>query len=300
MPRVRRPLAVLALAAAPLTLSLMGGPAQAEDAIDQRFDHAAAVRSSADGNVVPLVTSDNVGYVTSDPGAAGISGCFMATAPIFVTSNLESIKVYDVSKPAAPAVVGVLPGLKFENEAMNCGERKTARGTERFVMIGVDLFEVSEDLAHANVGGGELVIVDVTDPSDPYIRSRAPGSTSTHTVACTDTTNCKYAYSAGDREEFSIFNLKNLDAPREVDANRKKAGVQPYPSPTGGHKWNIDGAGYATHTGWNGTSMWKIGKRPRHPRLITTTGRAGRGEDPRFEGYNDFIHHNSDRMAASV
>jgi hypothetical protein len=297
MQKSPRRAAFIALAAAPLAVSLIASPANAEDGIDQRYDHAAAVRSTADGTVVPLVTSDNVGYVTSDPGAAGISGCFMTSAPLFVTSNLESIKVYDVSEPAAPVMVGVLPGLKFENEAMNCGERKTATGTERFVMIGVDLYEVSEDLAHANVGGGELVVVDVTDPTDPYIRSRAAGTTSTHTVACIDTADCKYAYSAGDTLEFSIFDLRDLDKPREVDADNAKDGVQPYASPTGGHKWNPDGAGYATHTGWNGTSLWDV-ERPRHPKLITTTGKAGAGEDPKFADYNNFIHHNSFRPNA--
>jgi hypothetical protein len=43
--------------------------------------------------------------------------------------------------------------------------------------------------------------------------------------------------------------------------------------------------------------MWDV-SRPRHPRLLTTTGVAGRGDDPTYEGYNDFIHHNSFRPNA--
>jgi len=37
---------------------------------------------------------------------------------------------------------------------------------------------------------------------------------------------------------------------------------------------------------------------PRAPQLITTTGRAGRGTDPRYPGWNDFIEHNSYRPNA--
>ena len=51
----------------------------------------------------------------------------------------------------------------FENEAMNCGERRTSRGIQRFALIGVDLVSVSpDDIEHSNLGGGELIVVDVT------------------------------------------------------------------------------------------------------------------------------------------
>ncbi len=132
-------------------------------------------------------------------------------------------------------------------------------------------------------------------PVDPRILSRTEGSTSTHTVACVDIDNCTYAYSAGNNESdphFSVFDLRNLKAPKEVDRRKKKAGLQPFVSPTAGHKWNFDAAGLGTHTGWGGASMWDV-KKPARPRLVTTTGAAGRGDDPKFEGYNDFILHNA-------
>lgn len=281
-----------------LAVLTAAGPASGEERVDPREDHAAHVRAQAEGAMVPLVTSDNVDFVMNVPGSAGISGCFMTSKPLFVVSNIDSIKVYDVSKPLAPRLVGVLPDLKFENEAMNCGERVTAAGVERFVLVGVDLFQASpDDLQHANVGGGELIVVDVTKPSAPYIRSRTPGSTSTHTLTCATPRDCRYAYSAGEDDHFSIFDLSDLDKPRERDADKAAAGVQPFPSPTAGHKWNFDQAGYATHTGWNGTSLWDV-RHPRKPVLVTSTGKAGRGEDPRFKGWNDFIHHNSYRPNA--
>ena len=251
----------------------------------------------------PLLASDNVTLVRNEPGQAGISGCFMKTKALFVTSGLDSVKVYDVGDPATPDEIGVLESAQFENEAMNCGERQTRSGTKRFVLIGVDLHQASpDDPDHVNLAGGpELVVVDVTDPSNPTIRSRTPGTTSTHTVACVDDTDCRYAYSAGDsdRRKFSIFDLRNLGKPKELDSNPDKAGTQPFTSPTAAHKWNFDNAGYGTHTGWEGSSIFDVSK-PRKPRLVTTTGLAGRGEDPKHPGWNDFIHHNSFRPNAKA
>lgn len=246
------------------------------------------------------LTSPNVTHLGAFPSQVGISGCFLHTAPILVTSGLDSVRTWDVSDAAHPQLRGVLPSAQFENEAMNCGERRTPEGVRRFALIGVDSFQVSPgDLQHVNVGGGELVVVDVTDPTAPRIASRAPATTSTHTVTCVDGTNCRFVYSAGDDGHFSILDLRDLDAPREVDADRATPGVQPFASPTAGHKWNVDGAGIATHTGFGGASMWDI-SRPSRPRLITTTGRAGKGTDPDHPGWNDFILHNSFRPNAEA
>jgi hypothetical protein len=251
----------------------------------------------AEGEGTPIL-SGNVQHVATRPGQAGISGCFMRTAPLFVTSGLDTLKVWDVSDGTNPTVVGTLPHLVFENEAMNCGERRTASGRKRFALVGVDLYQASpDDPQHTNAGGNELVVVDVTDPTAPAIRSRVPALTSTHTVACVEQTDCRYAYSAGDGGRFSVFDLRRLAKPVEVDGNPNKPGLQPFRSPTAGHKWNFDSAATGTHTGFGGSSMWRVDK-PRHPRLITTTGAAGAGADPDAPGYNDFIHHNSFRPNA--
>ncbi len=247
-----------------------------------------------------LLSSDNVAHLSANPSQVGISGCFMKTAPLLVTSGLDSVRVWDVTDAAHPAQVGVLPSVQFENEAMNCGERRTARGTQRFALIGVDAVQASPgDVQHANVGGGELVIVDVTDPAAPKILSRAHGSTSTHTVACVNDQNCTHVYSAGEGNHFSIFDLRNLEKPHEVDAKPDQEGVQPFWSPTAGHKWNFDKAGVGTHTGWNGASMWRT-THPARPKLITTTGKAGQGLDPRYPGWNNFILHNAFRPNATA
>ncbi len=291
---MRIPLITFAAAAALGTTLAVAAPAQAST--DDLDAHRQSLSRSA---TATAYESPTVAHVGVHPGQAGISGCFMKTAPIFVTSGANTVQVWDVSDPAEPTMAGTLPNALFENEAMNCGERRTKDGVERFALIGVDSVQASpDDPQHVNVGGNELIVVDVTDPSAPTIRSRTPGTTSTHTVACVHETDCRFAYSAGDSNGgFSVFNLKNLDKPHEVDADRGKDGVQPFTSPTSGHKWNFDAAGIGTHTGWNGASMWNT-DHPAHPRLITTTGKAGRGDDPDYAGWNDFILHNSFRPNA--
>ncbi len=291
----RRVLAALASAAllAPVAGVALAAPASAHGGKD-RIARLAGAGSASAG----LIMSENIEQVGENPSQVAISGCFMPTAPVFVTSGVDSVRVYDVSDPLSPTLTGVLPQALFENEAMTCGERRTPEGVRRFVLVGVDLVAAAPtDPQHVNVGGGELIVVDVTDPTAPTITARAEGLTSTHTVACVDGTQCRYAYSAGDRGTFSVFDLRDLDAPKEVDGDRAADGLQSFTSPTGGHKWNFDAAGIGTHTGWEGASMWST-KKPGRPRLLATTGAAGAGDDPAFEGWNDFILHNSFRPHA--
>ena len=290
----------VAVSAALLTLVPSNGAWAHGD--KERTDKMRAEYSA--GTNIPLLSSSNVNLVTSQPGSTGISGCFMKSAPTFVMSNLDSIRVFDVSNPLAPKETGRLANLVFENEAINCGERKSGSGTERFALIGVDLYDVSTDVQHTSSSmlGNELVIVDVTDPANPTIRSSAPTKTSTHTVACIAETDCDYAYSAGSGSggTFSIIDLRDLDNPVEVDSDPAKAGVQPFRSPAAGHKWNFDGAGYATHTGYDGSAIFDVTD-PTDPRLVAGTGMAEDAVDPSGEGgYNDFIHHNSFRPNAAA
>ena len=261
-------------------------------------------QAAAEGVVAPADTSGNVTLVASRPGSTAISGCFMKTKPIFVQSGLESVRVFGIADPRNPRLLATLPNAVFENEAMTCGERRTADGVRRFALIGVDSYQASPtDPQHVNVGGNELIVVDVTKPAEPFIASRTPATTSTHTVACVVQVDCRFAYSAGngDKDEqvgtFSILDLRKLGNPREVDARPGTDGVQPFRSPAAGHKWNFDNSGHAIHTGWRGSAIFDV-SRPLHPRVVTTTGQAGIGTDPDHPGWNDFIHHNSLRPNA--
>ena len=295
-------------AAATLLLTSVGAAAPAFAHGDSERNREVRTQLLAEEDT-PLI-SGKVSHLGNHPGTAGISGCFMKTAPLFVTSGLESVTVWDVSDGTDPTRAGVLPNAVFENEAMNCGERRTRDGkTRRFALVGVDLYQVAptepQHAGDTNVLNNELIIVEVTDPAAPTIVGRAPGTTSTHTVACVDDTNCRYAYSAGDSgsDSFSVFDLRNLAKPHEVDADPDKKGVQPFRSPTAGHKWNFDSAGIGTHTGFDGSSMWNV-DRPRNPKLFATTGVAGGAGDASDasgkKGYNDFIHHNSFRPNAAA
>lgn len=286
-----------------LTLLAGAGPAAAHDD-RERMEEKRAEYSG--GLTVPLAMSPNVNFVSTVPDTAGISGCFAKTAPYFYMSSLDSISVYDTSNALRPTLTGTVDNIVFENEAMNCGERKTTNGTiERFVLVGNNLADYStSDIDHSpgSTLADELIVFDVTDPTNPHIRSRVETTTSDHTVTCVVDTDCRYVYTSGGSDgSFSIIDLNNLDAPVELDSNPGAAGTQPFISPTAGHKWNFDDAGHGIHTGYEGSGIFDVSD-PRAPRLVTTTGKAGQGlnADGTKNGFNDFIHHNSFRPNASA
>jgi hypothetical protein len=280
-------------------------PAAAHPPNEDRNQQRAAQREQVTSGVpVPIVASPNVRLVATFPDAAGISGVFAKSAPLFIHSTLNGISVYDVSEPRAPRLTGALPLPHFENEAINYGEQRGPGGqVERFVLVGYDLAGVTPtDPSHTGTTR-EVAVIDVTDPAQPRIRSTVETTTSTHTVACIRETSCEYAYTAGERGKFSIVDLSDLDAPREVDADPAAAGVQPFDSPAAGpnavfrrgvgHKWNFDEAGYGIHTGSGGGAFFDVSD-PAQPQLVTTTDENGT-KGP----WNDFIHHNSARPNAT-
>jgi hypothetical protein len=294
----RPPLAVALLAPALLIALGVTAPAAAHDGSgpDARLDPARIASLPGASTSALGLMSDNVQHLTNSPDVLGISGCFSKSAPYFYLSGLDTISVFDVSDAANPELVGVLDNIVFENEAMNCGERRTKDGVERFVLVGNNLYDYSSSDPEGSAGStleDELVVVDVTDPTDPHVRSRLTTTTGDHTVACILETACDYAYSSGGSTGFSIVDLRDLDAPRELDGDAVTAGVQPLSIATGGHKWNF-AAGYGIHTGRTGTRILDVTD-PRDPQLLASSGAAGRGDNPdgSANGYNDFIHHNS-------
>ncbi len=266
-------------------------------------DTAQARQQFLAGASVPVAMSPNVELVNTFPDTQAIAGVFSRSAPFFYVSSLDGISVYNVSDPLAPRLTGTLPLANFENEAMNYGERRGNGAVTRFVLVGVDLYSAGTDPSHLNLLGGNMKLVDVTNPQAPYVRANLKGvTTSTHTVACVQQTDCRFAYTAGSRGNFSIIDLRNIDNPREVDSDPNTAGTQPFASPAAGpseiftrgagHKWNFDAAGYGLHTGSAGTAIFDVSD-PLQPRVVTDTNAQGTGD-----GWNDFIHHNSDRPAA--
>jgi len=224
--------------------------ASAHDGDSERLEEMSL--QGGGGLSVPVATSDNIELLDTVPKPGAIAGVFSPSAPYFYVSTLESIDVYDVRDPRHPVLTGTLPQVVFENEAMNYGERTNAQGkTTRFVLIGVDLTQASsDDPQHNNLdGASEVIVVDVTDPAKPSIRSRTPATTSTHTVACVDVRNCKTAYTAGSRPGlYSIIDLDSLSKPREVDARPRVAGQQAFPSPASGPAARLSAATSGTST----------------------------------------------------
>jgi hypothetical protein len=282
------------LSVVPVALAVgLAAPASAHDGHGTSEDWKAKREAYVAGTSVPLLSSPNVRLVTSVPAASAISGCFAKSAPYFYVSGVDAISVFDVSDPLAPKLTGVLDNLLFENEAMNCGERTVAGVTTRFVLVGIDAAQASsDDISHVGTFD-EFLVVDVTDPTRPYIRSRVETSSSTHTVTCVRDTACNYVYTAGGGH-FSIVDLTDLDAPREVGTATSPAlGYNAQFGGGAGHKWNFDDAGYGIHTGSGGSAVFDV-RDPVHPKLVTSTD--GDGTAP---GWNDFIHHNAARPHAS-
>ncbi len=298
--RTRRTLAATIGAAA--LLAVATGPAYAHGTGHGQDQRADKRKTFLAGTSVPLVTSPNVHFVTNVPDTAAISGVFAKTAPYFYVSSTDSISAYDVSDPLSPRLVGTLPNIVFENEAINYGEKPAANGSiERFVLVGVDLVQTAPSEPDHLGRTNEVMVVDVSDPTHPYIRSRVPTQTNTHTVSCVRQTDCRYAYTAGRNGQFSVIDLTDLDAPKELKVLESPAGKPNEVFTKGaGHKWNFDDAGFGFHTGSGGTAVFDVHD-PANP--VPVEGTNAMGTDNRPEGpdsgWNNFIHHNSARPNAT-
>ena len=254
---------------------------------------------------VPTVNSENVTPLASLPETAAISMEFARTGPFAYVSSTDTISVLDLTEARDPKLRGTLVNALFENESMTYGERVIDGTLTRFVIAAIDLVQAAPtDPTHVNVDSGpEVAIVDVTDPDAPFIRSRTPqqpaegaATTSTHTVQCVDQADCRYAYTAGTGSAFSILDLTDLDAPRQLTTVASPAAG---PGKDGfargaGHYWDFDTAGVGWHTGSGGAAAYDVSD-PVAPVLIAATNALGRGKP-----INDFILHNSMRPNAGA
>ena len=296
---VARPLVVAAAL-------LVSGALAAPPATAHQSDVSSASKKRqqyTDGVSVPVISSPNIRLVDTFPETAAISGVFARSAPYFYVSSTDSISVFDVSDPVHPKLTGTLANLVFENEAMTYGEKKVDGVVNRFVLVGADLVQYSPSDPDSVGTSNELIVVDVTDPASPRVRSRLKTTTNTHTIACIDEADCQYAYTAGSRGRYSIIDLTDPGNPREVDSDPSTAGIQNFASPAAepnpvftrgaGHKWNFDNAGYGIHTGSGGSAIFDVSD-PTRPALAATTDANGVSSP-----WNDFIHHNSARPNAA-
>ncbi len=261
--------------------------------------------------VYPGVTSENVTFVGNFPDTVMISAEFALTGNYFYTSSLDSVAAfsYDIGDTITVTLEGIIGDLNFENESMTYGERRDDAGeiTDRFVIVAEDLYHVDPVAAtDSHVGGGNVVIVDVTDPTSPFVRSQGEISTSTHTVQCLSRRDCEYAYAVGGGGEFSIVDLRDLDNPVEVPSvgdSTNDAGTRPRSPAAGpndvftsgaGHYWDIDDAGIAWQTGSGGAAAFDVSD-PLDPVILNATDETGTASP-----HNDFILHNSMRPNATA
>ena len=261
------------------------------------------------------LASDNVAVHTVLPEPAAIGARFRGDL-MYVTSSL-GLSIYDVSDPVAPVSVGRLPLPHFENEDVD---------------LGGDILLISNDAAESY---GLLHVIDISDPAAPTLlathdmKSTAveaqffggPG----HTASCIQ--ECKFAW------------VTNGGAIRLIDlrdpANPANLGI--WNTPVGGlatHDVQVDGNGLAWISGFGGAAAYSIPEdyaeavteasaagasaltSYHNSLLVVRTNDQGKStydqlpEDPAdwpgdFGGlgdgakYNDFILHNSRRLANS-
>ncbi len=250
-----------------------------------------------------LMMSDNVTHVCNIPDTAMISAEFAETGNFLYASSTDTLSVYSYEldadgAPTAWTLESVVPILNFENESMTYGERRDAAGaiTARFVIMAEDLVSLHPEGAH--VGGDNVVIIDVTDPTNAFVRSTGEIPTSTHTVQCVDRRACDYAYSVGGDGVFTIIDLRDLDAPKPAEGREEvpspAAGPNAVFTSGAGHDWWFDDAGIGWMTGSGGIAAFDASD-PLNPVLLNQ-GDEGAITSP----LNDFILHNAKRPNADA
>jgi len=259
-------------------------------------------------SVSGVTASDNVTFLGNFPETQGISGEFSATGDFFYVSSLDSISVFDISNPRAPRLQGTLANLVFENEAMTYGERMVDGELQRFVLVGNDLYNATVQpngqVQRGRIGGGEVLVVDVTDPTTPRVRGRTSVRTdgqpvpmenrvltSTHTVQCV-TVSCELAYTAGDTGKFSIIDLSDLNNPFQTRTAASPAAKSSFDA---GHYWDFDPNGIGWHTGGGGIAAFDVTD-PLDPVLLNSSNEDGTSRSD--NEFNNFILHNSMRPNA--
>jgi hypothetical protein len=233
------------------------------------------------------ISSDNVELVTTIPGSA--AGMRIVGKTAYVT-GWNGLTILDISTPAAPKVLSVLPIAHFENEDVD--------SDGKVVLIANDREKENK--------GGVLYVVDVRDPASPQLASvlslsqvtsteRGPG----HIANCVKD-GCKWVWLTGGARIW-VVDLRDIHNPLLAAAVKTptSAGSAGFGTPgkagTGAsHDVERDSSGTLWVTGSGGAAAYSA-KDPLRPRLLATTGKQGTQEK-----VNDFILHNSVRPSASA
>jgi hypothetical protein len=226
--------------------------------------------------------SSNVSVLGKLPQSAGAIGArFSADGKTMYVTSATGLQIYDVSAPASPRWFSSLPLPHFENEDVD---------------VGRDTVVITNDPSFSGVG--VIYLIDVSDPSSPVLRSALPTSEQTangHIANCI--ASCDYLYTTGTSEGLSVYDIRDLGAPRFVK-------TIPLPGEGFTHDVQVDALGIAWVTGEDGTFGFDVSD-PLNPVLqyrsdpsIVNSGGGLPGDDG--SGPLDFLHHNMKRTSITM
>jgi len=241
---------------------------------------SGALPASAQVADAPLAASSNVQLLDHIPGSA--AGMNFKGHYAYV-SGWAGVTVLDIGNPASPRLAGALPLPHFENEDVDlCGS----------TLIVVNDREV-EDL------GSILYVVSIANPTTPVIQAVLPlgltgsGRGSGHIANFVKSDCTQLWVDGGDHVE--VVDLTVPSAPRSLGKFESAASLSDAFNVS--HDTELD---KATGTVWNvgggGAAGYQLTADPLRPKLLGTTGTAGRNPSP----YNDFILHNSQRRGKTL
>ena len=227
----------------------------------------------------PLATSSNVQFVGHIPGTA--AGMNFKGHYAYV-SGWGGVTVLDIAKADSPRLVGALPLPHFENEDVDlCGN----------TLLVVNDRE-AEDI------GSVMYVVSIANPTTPTLSAILPlgltgsGRGSGH-IANFVKSDCTQAWvDGGDHVE--VVDLTIPSAPRSLGKFESAAALSDAFNVS--HDTELDSTGTVWNVGGGGAAGYRITADPLKPKLLGTTGTAGRNPSP----YNDFILHNSQRRGNTL
>jgi hypothetical protein len=227
----------------------------------------------------PLAASSNVHPLGHIPGSA--AGMVFTDHYAYV-SGWTGVTVLDIAQADSPKIVGELPLPHFENEDVDaCGD----------TLIVVNDRE-AKDL------GSVMYVVNIADRTQPAIRAILPlgltgnGRGSGHIANFVKSDCTQLWVDGGDHVE--VVDLTFPSAPRSL--GKFESAASNSANFRVSHDTELDSTGTVWNVGGGGAAGYRTTKDPLAPRLLGTTGDAGRNPSP----YNDFILHNSQRRGQTL
>lgn len=226
-----------------------------------------------------LKTSKNVEFLGNVPGTA--AGMNFKGHFAYVT-GWEGIQILDISDPADPVVAGFQPLPHFENEDVDlCG----------------NTLLVSND-REKNDFGSVLYVFDISAAPNMTLQATLPVGAAGATrggghIANFVKKDCSIVWLDGGTD-VDVIDLSKPASPKilgkfESAASKSKAFKV-------SHDTELDSKGIAWNVGGGGAAGYRPTSNPLKPKLLATTGKAGKNPSPQ----NDFILHNSKRRGDTL